>query len=233
MKKPFSRGAISPHDVQAVNFREIRAGNIAPGTLYRSSHPIKDNKQEKIISLLASSVRIAAVVNLSDTVLGISVKAHFAPWYNKLLGSGRVMALGMGYNTSSGSFRKKMKEGLQFIAATEGPWLIHCQAGVDRTGFFSIVLEALMGAAVDEIVKDYLLSFNSIFDSSVHREVNKSDSLVAMKLLSAIGKNIAINDENVQAAAENYLRDTIKLSEKDVDLLRQKLAGAVCIQNQA
>jgi len=231
MKKPFPSRAISPHDAQAVNFREIRVGNIASGTLYRSSHPIKDNKQEKIISLLASSAKIASVVNLSDTVSGISAKAHFAPWYNKLLSCGRVIALGMDFSNSSDSFRKKLKEGLQFITATEGPWLIHCQAGVDRTGFFSIVLEALMGAAVDEIVKDYLLSFNSIFDSSVHCEVNKSDSLVVMRLLSVIGKDVVINDENVQAVAENYLRDTIKLSANDVDLLKQKLAGAVCMQN--
>jgi len=38
-------GIIISNDAEAVNFREIRMGNIAPNTLYRSSHPIKDDKQ--------------------------------------------------------------------------------------------------------------------------------------------------------------------------------------------
>jgi len=50
---------------RAVNFREICIGNIAPNTLYRSSHPIYDNKQEKTIALLAAYTKIAAVINFS------------------------------------------------------------------------------------------------------------------------------------------------------------------------
>jgi len=227
MKKIFPEEIIESHDAQAVNFREIRMGNIAPKTLYRSSHPIKDNKQETMVSLLASGARIAAVLNLCDTEPEIYKKAFFAPWYNKLLGSNRVIALGMDFDHTSAAFRKKLKNGLRFIIDTTGPWLIHCQAGVDRTGFFSMALEALMSATIDEITNDYLQSFNSIFDSSIHKEVNKSDSLVVMKLLSVMSSNIAITDENIQAIAEKYLRDTIRLSAKDLDLLKNKLAGRV------
>jgi protein tyrosine/serine phosphatase len=39
-----------------------------------------------------------------------------------------------------------------------GPYLIHCYAGVDRTGFMAIVLEALMGASLHDIIDDYLKS---------------------------------------------------------------------------
>ena len=48
-----------------------------------------------------------------------------------------------------------------------------------------------------------------------------------MKLLSVMSSNIAITDENIQAIAEKYLRDTIRLSAKDLDLLKNKLAGRV------
>jgi hypothetical protein len=60
-------GIITTNGAEKVNFREIRMGNIAPNTLYRSSHPIKDNQQEKIISMLASQARIQTIINLSDT----------------------------------------------------------------------------------------------------------------------------------------------------------------------
>ena len=225
------------HDeMQAVNFREIRMGNIAPKTLYRCSHPIKDGKQEKTVSLLASGTHIATVLNLCDTNPEIYKKAFFAPWYNRLLGNGRVIALGMDFQHASVMFRKKLGEGLHFITNTEGPWLIHCHAGIDRTGFFSMVLEALMGATIGEIARDYLLSFNSIFEPGIHREAGKSDLLVVMSLLSIMGNDAAmsdaaitgenITDENVQAIAENYVRSAIKLSAGEVRLLKGKLAGA-------
>jgi len=220
-----TRNGIISGGAQAVNFREIRMGNIAPNTLYRSSHPIKDLKQEKTISMLASTTQIASVINLSDNNSEINGKAIFAPWYNKLLKNNRVIALGMTFNNTNESFNKKFKKGLRFIINTERPWLIHCHAGVDRTGFFSLVLEALMGAAIDEIVNDYLQSFNSIFESSIYGEVNKGDSLVVMQLLSAMGNYLPVNDSNLRAIAENYLHTTIKLSIEEIELLKRKLAA--------
>jgi hypothetical protein len=72
-------GKIISNKAEEVNFREIRMGSIAPNTLYRSSHPIKDYKQEPVISMLASAAKIAAVLNLSDTTSEITGKAIFAP----------------------------------------------------------------------------------------------------------------------------------------------------------
>jgi Protein tyrosine/serine phosphatase len=218
-------GIIISGDAESVNFREIRMGNIAPNTLYRSSHPIKDDMQERVIALLASNARIAAVINLCDFDADIKRKAFFAPWYNKLLKSNRVIALGMDFSLTGDYFHKKLKKGLQFIINTEGPWLIHCHAGIDRTGFVSIVLESLMGATLDEIINDYLQSFNSMYNSSLYGEVNKGDSLVVMQLLSAMGNYMPVNDQYLPAIAEHYLANTLKLSASEIALLKRKLAG--------
>jgi len=101
---------VTIEDAQAVNFREIRVGRIAPNTLYRSSHPIKDNKQDKVVSMLASFAKIAAVINLCDTNSGIAGKRfllhvtyrlvrefgkdirYFAPWKIGSSSSGRLWA---------------------------------------------------------------------------------------------------------------------------------------------
>jgi len=215
--------ALSSPKAQAVNFRSIRMGNIAPGILYRSSHPIKDNRQEEEISLLAAMTGIAAVINLSDTYPELYTKALFAPWYNNLYQSKKVIALGMGFGTSGQDFNKKLKKGLQFIIDTKGPWLIHCFAGVDRTGFVSMVLEAFMGATIDDIEDDYFYSFNSIFESSVHSELKKKDSLVVIQLLSVMTDSMTINDRNLQTIAEQYLRNTIGLTAEETELLKKKL----------
>jgi len=216
---------ITGNDAQAVNFREIRMGNIAPNTLYRSSHPIKDLKQEKTISMLAANAKIASVLNLCDTNSSLTGKAIFAPWYNNLLKNNRVIALGLDFSITGVNFRKKLKKALQFIIGTDGPWLIHCHAGVDRTGFVCMVLESFMGAALGDVINDYLKSFNSIFESSVYGQNHKADSYTAMQILSVMSNSQSINEKNLQNIAEIYLRNTIGLSVEEAELLRMKLAG--------
>jgi len=207
----------------ADNFREIRMGNIAVNTLFRSSHPIKDNKQEKSISMLASKVNIKTVINLCDTMSGITYKSVVAPWYNNLFKSGRVIALGMDFNFKSPGFRKKLKEALQFIIHAEGPYLIHCHAGVDRTGFVCMVIESFMGAVLDDVINDYLKSFNSIFESSMY-EAKKVDAATVMQILSVMSDSQNIKEENLQHIAETYLRNRIGLSAEEVELLRLRLS---------
>jgi protein tyrosine/serine phosphatase len=211
-------------DAQSVNFREIRVGAISPNTLYRSSHPIQEGRQDPLIALLAAEHRIATVINLSDSPSEVKRKAFFAPWYNRLFINNQIIALGMDFSVTGKSFNRKLKNALQFIIKTSGPWLIHCHAGIDRTGFVSMVLEALMGATIDNITDDYLMSFNSIFESSVYNHSNKADSMVVMELLSIMGGSLPISDQTLQGMAEHYLKDKIGLSGEEVDLLRAKLS---------
>jgi hypothetical protein len=89
-----------------------------------------------------------------------------------------------------------------------------------------MVLEALMGGTVDEIIDDYLLSFNSIFESSIFNTTQKADSLVVMQLLSVMSNSLVINDQNLQSITENYLLHKIKLSVEEIALLKIKLSNA-------
>ena len=216
-----NRNIIIKNEKKKVNFREIRIGNIAPNILYRSSHPIKENKQEKIISLLATNVRIETVINLCDTKSGITRKALFAPWYNRLLKNNKVLS--MNFSTYGKNIRRKIKKALQFIIITDGPWLIHCHAGIDRTGFVCMIIESFMGATLDDVINDYLESFNSIFESSVHNQTNRADSLRAMQILLTMSNSQTINEQNLQKIATRYLQNNVKLSPKEIELLRMKL----------
>jgi len=213
-----------PLSAQSVNFREIRMGKIAPNTLFRSSHPIKDYKQEKTISILACKAQIKTVINLADTMSGIIGKSVVAPWYDDLFKNGKVIALGMDFSLTSPDFLKKFNEALLFIIHTEAPWFIHCHAGIDRTGFVCMVLESFMGASLDEVIKDYLKSFNSIFESSIHSS-QKADEVTVMQILSIMSNSQIINEQNLQHISETYLLSKIGLSVEEVELLRMKLSG--------
>jgi len=82
-----------------------------------------------------------------------------------------------------------------------------------------------MGAKLDDIINDYLESFNSGFNSSIYGEVNKEDSQVMLQLISAMGNYMPVNDQNSQSIAENYLLKTVKLSTVEIGLLKSKLEG--------
>jgi protein tyrosine/serine phosphatase len=68
------------------------------------------------------------------------------PWYKKLFDSGDALALhiSMRFSAADRGFCKKLKEGIIFMNNHEPPYLIHCEAGIDRTGFLSAILESFM-----------------------------------------------------------------------------------------
>ena len=63
----------------------------------------------------------------------------------------------MNVDIAGKDFSEKLAKGLKFMAGKKAPYMVHCTEGKDRAGFVSAVLEALMGAEMDEIVADYRL----------------------------------------------------------------------------
>lgn len=62
------------------------------------------------------------------------------------------------YNSDSRIFAQWIKQTCDFINAHEGPFQIHCEIGVDRTGVFCAVFAALCGADWEQIKADYSTS---------------------------------------------------------------------------
>ena len=46
----------------------------------------------------------------------------------------------------------------------DGPYLIHCWEGKDRTGYIVAILLSLIGASQKEIVDDYMESYVNFFN---------------------------------------------------------------------
>jgi hypothetical protein len=205
------------------NFREIHTGKISPKLLYRSNHPICNEKQVKDIILAANNAKIQTIVNLSDNIHTLNQKTMYCPWYRKLFEKNNVIALGisMNFNITENKFTKKAKDGLQFIIEHEPPYLIHCEAGVDRTGFLSIILESFMETKFDDIVKDYMLSF--VDDSEYCLNDYKNGSNIVMDIFSTIkGEPIGINDD-LHYLSIKYLLDEVKLSSNAMEMLANRL----------
>ena len=213
-------------DDQLVNFREICMGKIVPGILYRCSNPLKGGELKKIKKSLAVKAGINCVINLEDSISVLENLSEDVPWYHNLVIAKKVIALPMTFTIIGVEFNeKKLKAALQFIITHEGPYLIHCFAGVDRTGIVSILLEALMEATLHDITEDYLKSFNSLYDSSIYSRANSKNTQVVTQLLSAMSNYMPINDQNLPNIAKRYLLNKIGLSLEEITLLKRKLAG--------
>jgi protein-tyrosine phosphatase len=67
--------------------------------------------------------------------------------------------------------------------ATPGCVVFHCAGGKDRTGLLALVLLTLAGAAPDEIIADYLLSYDRM--KQRYDEMGAPDQLTAVRELLA------------------------------------------------
>jgi hypothetical protein len=210
------------HDEELGNFRQIACGAIGVGILYRSSYPLRGDDVGRAIERLASNAGINCVLNLNDSGAMIEGNSRMVPWYKKLVEQNNVIGLGLDLNIAGIYFNHKLRDGLRFMISRNGPYLIHCFAGVDRTGFISAVLEALMGASLEEICSDYSRSFGGVFSSAFDDGYGKNQIL---RQLQKINGGEEVGDNNLQSAAERYLLTEVALTQTELDCLKTVLRG--------
>jgi hypothetical protein len=217
-------------DNEIANFREICMGKIPGGLLYRRSYPIMnmDPERDKVYDKLVSEAKIECVINLADNESGLETTADSVFWYRELLKKNSIIGLDIHFlfdfenKNENEIFKNKLKQGFLFLIVHNGPYLIHCNAGNDRTGFVAAIIEGLLGAAIDEILYDYLLSYGKKF-ADEKTELNINTGKIILQQLNAI-INGKINDVgNFQSNIEKYFLEEIGLSEKELELLKVKL----------
>lgn len=216
------------------NFRSITTTGIKPGVLYRSSSPVNNEiGRAAYADRLAKAVGINTVINLADS--DENIKSYFeaedfsSDYYKSLYEAGKVKALYMGVDISSEDFGQRLAEGLRFLIKNDGPYLIHCTEGKDRAGFVSAVLEALMGASLDEIVSDYMTTYENYYGVEKGSEQYNAiaESNIVASLTTAVcqyEKGTDISNVNLAEAAENYLK-RIGLTSDEIQILKNKLSA--------
>ena len=146
------------------NFRNVTIGKIGKNNLYRSQHPANGSARSVYANKLAQENGIVTVLNLSDSRDSLlkyfkNKKIPVTHYYRALYNKGKVYTAHMGTGSHGGSsFRKKATSAVRFMAKNQGPYLIHCEIGRDRTGFVMLLLESLMGAPYDYMVNDFARS---------------------------------------------------------------------------
>ena len=208
------------------NFREITTTGIAPKTLYRSSNPVKpDLGREKYADAAAENAGIRTFINLSDTeAVAKDYEGFNETYYSKQ----NVIYLALPVTFTSPEFTNGLAEGLRFIIANEGPYLVHCAEGKDRAGLTSAILEALMGASLDEIRDDYAKTYTNYYDvQNGKQQPIKPEALDTIReiIVRNLSASFGIEDPaaaDLQKAAEDYML-SIGLTADEITALKARL----------
>jgi len=217
------------------NFRNIALGGIAKGVLYRSSSPI-DNQLSRaaFADRLIKEAGVRTVVNLSDSADNmknyLAAKDFVSPYYAALAGSNQVIFLNMNLAFASDEFRANVIKGLVFMAEHNGPYLVHCTEGKDRTGFFAALVEALMGASKDEIVEDYMQSYINYYGVKKGTDQYTLISQDVLGMLKVIAGTNDLDKADLAADAKSYLLQGGMKAEQ-IEALKAKLSTPVAASN--
>ena len=206
-------------DEAFANFREITTTGIGKGVLYRSSSPINPALgRNTYADKAAENAGIMTIVNLADP------SNTYEGTENTYYSTCQVVYVNLGMDFLSEATLNGIAEGMRYIINNNGPYLIHCNEGKDRAGFISSLLECLMGASMDEVIDDYMLTYYNYY--GVEEGSEKYDAIVKNNLIKVLNTTFKVDDiykADLAAEAAAFLTEDAGLTADEVAALKAKL----------
>ena len=223
-----------PSDEVFANFRNIKMGEIGEGVIYRSASPC-DNQHNRApyVDRLISRAEVECILNLADNEAKIEkymAAADFdSPYFLMLYTGGSVIPLSMSMNFTADDFTRKIVQGFTAMAEMEGPSLVHGTEGKDRTGFVCMLIEMLCGASYQEIVDDYMITYDNYYGINEAKDKAKYDiilekNLIAMMHTVAGSKTVDLKTADLSGLAKDYLLKA-GMTEEQILKFRRCMAG--------
>ena len=216
---------------QFANAREFRVGKIGAGKLYRCASPFDHqmNRPEAVDAFLRDH-QVRTTFSISESEKTLKERYPLMPPYARdLYESGHAIPLGLGADYFGKEFAGKLVNG--FIRAMDEPlpWAIHCLEGKDRTGFVCILLGCLMDSGYDEMLADYMETYDNYYGITAVSDPVRYRGFKAtfidnhLKLLCALaGEEPA--EGNYRKGAEAYLKMG-GMTDEQIERLRTLLSA--------
>lgn len=216
-------------DAIFANYREMSGGKLAGNVFYRGSSPC-DNTYDRAtyVDALLQDSGVNFVLDLSDSdedISGYFEEEDFSSEYFKnLYSNGQAAVLNMATNYKSDEYKQSLVSGLQRLITYEGPYYVHCTLGIDRTGFVCMLLEALSGASYEEMVTDYMITYDNYYGITSESDPEKYAAVLDLKFNPLVAylhgtEDLAVLKEaDFTEDAVNYLKSG-GMSEEEIHKL--------------
>ncbi len=143
---------------------------LVPGTnrLFRSYNPCRESKpydaeigRLPCVNGLLEASEVKSIISISGPY-GNPPEYSISPYVQAIVDTGHFLPLeptydSVYYQSDSAEFGHQIREIVEFIInpAHQGPFLVHCRIGTDRTGVVSAIIAGLCGATWERICVDY------------------------------------------------------------------------------
>lgn len=208
-------------DSEFANFRAISVNGMKENTLYRSSTPVEPALGRNEYSMAAmEAAGIRTVINLDDSA---EVMQAYSTYPGSYYSSCAIINPEMSYDFLNKEFGEKVRDSILFIIENDGPYLIHCKEGKDRTGMLCGILECFAGASADEVMNDYMVTYSNFYGvlpGSETYDIILNDNIV--RVLSLLYEINNFEEADLKKEAEDYLR-SVGLTDEQLDALAAKL----------
>lgn len=224
-------------DEQFGNFRPLEGGSLQDGVAYRSASPIANMQgRAPYVERLMEGVGIAYDLDLSDDADDVARFVQESQgqgvdlsYFKGLESAGAVGKLGLNVSYQSAAFAQKLSSGLIDMSQHEGPYLIHCIEGKDRTGFVCALLEALCGASYEEIVADYMITYENYYGITKESAPDSYNAIAGLNIDGMLAFLAGVDDSTAdlrtlsyEEPARNYLK-AASMSDEQINALAARL----------
>lgn len=225
-------------DEQFANFRACIGGRMQPGIVYRSASPV-DNEynRARYAEALMRQAGVRFVLNLSDNPDEVDVfvaedigQGMDMSYFLRLRDAGCVVMLDLTASFPSDTFARSLAGGFAEMARHDGPYLVHCIEGKDRTGFAAVLLEALCGASYDEMLADYMETYDNYYGITWESDPGRFTAIAALNLDGML-RFLADADDGVDLRAIDYAEPARAylrrggMPDTEIDALVERLCG--------
>ena len=215
-------------DTEFANARASKGGRLASGVLHRSSSPFcNDINRAFYVSEYLKREKVRTVLNLADTEE--KMKSYDMPPYSRTLWEeGNVILCPLKADPTADDYNNRLIEALKELPLRPAPYVVHCMEGKDRTGYVCALLEGLCGATYEEIVADYLITYDNYYLITPENDPILCNTLVSLRLNTCLMYYAGVNDEaqlpsvDYAKAFSSYLL-THGMSQQQIDALVQAL----------
>lgn len=214
-------------EVKFANFREVTVGNIKQGRLFRSASVI-DNSANRVeyTSELALENGIKTIINVIDKQEEYDeLLANLQGNSKTLIKNTTVINAPISNDYQAEKNNKMIVEGLNELISNDCPCLIHCLEGKDRVGYELAIIESLCNATYEEIVDDYMLTYDNYYGINKNSDIEKYNYIKETNIdamLKFITNSKDLDKVNYQEAAKIFLIN-YGMSEENVNALIAKL----------